>query len=109
MRNPATTKALALATAAAAQEQPDPGATAASAPTTPADGSAPPSDPALAARVDALARELAETRAEVAALRKAAEGHDVSIKAAGHDKDARGGASFADFAANAKALSGNKD
>ena len=48
-------------------------------------------------------------QATVGALRKAAEGHDVSIKAAGHDKDSRGGSSFADFAANAKALTGNKD
>jgi len=43
------------------------------------------------------------------ALRKAAEGHDVSIKAQGHEKDTRAGSSFADFAANAKALTGNKD
>jgi predicted TIM-barrel fold metal-dependent hydrolase len=48
-------------------------------------------------------------QATVGALRKAAEGHDVSIKAAGHAKDARSGSSFADFAANAKALTGNKD
>lgn len=48
-------------------------------------------------------------QATVGALRKAAEGHDVSIKAAGHQKDTRAGSSFQDFAANAKALSGNKD
>jgi predicted TIM-barrel fold metal-dependent hydrolase len=52
---------------------------------------------------------ISREQATVGALRKAAEGHDVSIKAAGHDKDSRGGSSFADFAANAKALSGNKD
>ena len=48
-------------------------------------------------------------QATVGALRKAAEGHDVSIKAPSHDKDTRAGSSFADFAANAKALTGNKD
>jgi hypothetical protein len=52
---------------------------------------------------------ISREQATVGALRKAAEGHDVSIKAQGHDKDARGGSSFADFAANAKALTGNKD
>ena len=34
-------------------------------------------------------------QATVGALRKAAEGHDVSIKAAGHQKDTRAGSSFA--------------
>jgi predicted TIM-barrel fold metal-dependent hydrolase len=52
---------------------------------------------------------ISREQATVGALRKAAEGHDVSIKAAGHAKDNRGGSSFADFAANAKALTGNKD
>ncbi|MGH3967767.1 MAG: amidohydrolase family protein, partial [Mycobacterium sp.] len=47
-------------------------------------------------------------QATVGALRKAAEGHDVSIQALSHHKD-RSGSSFADFAANAKALTGNKD
>jgi predicted TIM-barrel fold metal-dependent hydrolase len=47
-------------------------------------------------------------QATVGALRKAAEGHDVSIQALSQHKD-RGGSSFADFAANAKALTGNKD
>ena len=37
----------------------------------------------------------------------AAEGHDVSIQAL--SKHEHGGASFADFAANAKELTGNKD
>jgi predicted TIM-barrel fold metal-dependent hydrolase len=46
-------------------------------------------------------------QATVGALRKAAEGHDVSIRAL--SKHDHGGASFADFAANAKELTGNKD
>jgi hypothetical protein len=33
----------------------------------------------------------------------------VSIRALSHHKDARSGSSFADFAANAKELTGNKD
>ncbi|GAA2556791.1 amidohydrolase family protein [Mycolicibacterium diernhoferi] len=46
--------------------------------------------------------------AKVGALRKQAEGHDVSIQAlSNHDK--RGGSSFADFTANARAVSGVKD
>jgi hypothetical protein len=48
-------------------------------------------------------------QATVGALRKAAEGHDVSIQALSHHKDARAGSSFADFAANAKELTGNRD
>jgi predicted TIM-barrel fold metal-dependent hydrolase len=48
-------------------------------------------------------------QASVGALRKAAEGHDVSIRALSHHKDTRSGASFADFAASAKELTGNKD
>ena len=48
-------------------------------------------------------------QATVGALRKAAEGHDVSIRALSHHNDARSGASFADFAASAKELTGNKD
>ncbi|MGA7054546.1 MAG: amidohydrolase family protein [Mycobacterium sp.] len=48
-------------------------------------------------------------QATVGALRKAAEGHDVSIQALSHHKDARAGSSIADFTANAKALTGNKD
>jgi predicted TIM-barrel fold metal-dependent hydrolase len=46
-------------------------------------------------------------QATVGALRKAAEGHDVTIQAL--SKHDHGGASFADFAANAKELTGNKD
>ena len=46
-------------------------------------------------------------QATVGALRKAAEGHDVSIQAL--SKQEHGGANFADFAANAKELTGNKD
>jgi predicted TIM-barrel fold metal-dependent hydrolase len=46
-------------------------------------------------------------QATVGALRKAAEGHDVSVQAL--SKHEHGGASFADFAANAKELTGNKD
>lgn len=48
-------------------------------------------------------------QARVGALRKAAEGHDVSIRALSHHKDRGAGSSFADFAVNAKALTGNKD
>ena len=48
-------------------------------------------------------------QATVGALRKAAEGHDVSIRALSHHNDARSGTSFADFAASAKELTGNKD
>ena len=46
-------------------------------------------------------------QATVGALRKAAEGHDVSIRAL--SKHEHGGACFADFAANAKELTGNTD
>ncbi len=46
-------------------------------------------------------------QATVGALRKAAEGHDVTIQAL--SKHDHGGANFADFAANAKELTGNKD
>jgi Amidohydrolase len=52
---------------------------------------------------------ITEAQATVGALRKAAEGHDVSIRALSHHKDARSGSSFADFAATAKELTGNKD
>ena len=46
-------------------------------------------------------------QATVGALRKAAEGHDVSIQAlCKHD---HGGASFADFALSAKAIGGAQD
>jgi aspartyl aminopeptidase len=48
-------------------------------------------------------------QATVGALRKAAEGHDVSIQALSHHSDIRSGSSIADFTANAKALTGNKD
>jgi predicted TIM-barrel fold metal-dependent hydrolase len=46
-------------------------------------------------------------QATVGALRKAAEGHDVSIQALSHRE--KTGATFAQFAANAKELTGNKD
>ena len=46
-------------------------------------------------------------QATVGSLRKAAEGHDVSIQAL--SKHDHGSANFADFAANAKELTGNKD
>lgn len=65
--------ALTLATAAGAQEPPDAVASATPAVSSAPPSPSPPSDAALAARVDGLARELAETRAEVAALRKAAQ------------------------------------
>jgi predicted TIM-barrel fold metal-dependent hydrolase len=46
-------------------------------------------------------------QATVGALRKASEGHDVSIRALSHHK--KSGTSFADFAASAKELTGNVD
>ena len=52
---------------------------------------------------------ITQAQATVGALRKAAEGHDVSIRALSHHKDARSGSSFAEFAASAKELTGNKD
>ena len=52
---------------------------------------------------------ITQQQATVGALRKSAEGHDVSIRALSHHKDTRSGASFADFAASAKELTGNKD
>ncbi|OSC39936.1 amidohydrolase family protein [Mycobacterium decipiens] len=51
---------------------------------------------------------LTREQATVGALRKAAEGHDVAIRALSHHKD-RAGSSFAEFAATAKELTGNKD
>ena len=50
---------------------------------------------------------IAKEQATVGALRKAAEGHDVSIQALSHRE--KTGATFADFAASAKELTGNKD
>jgi predicted TIM-barrel fold metal-dependent hydrolase len=50
---------------------------------------------------------IAKEQATVGALRRAAEGHDVSIQALSHKE--KTGATFADFAANAKTLTGNKD
>lgn len=50
---------------------------------------------------------ITEAQASVGALRKAAEGHDVSIQALSKHKHAT--ANFADFAASAKELTGNKD
>jgi predicted TIM-barrel fold metal-dependent hydrolase len=52
---------------------------------------------------------IAREQTTVGALRKAAEGHDVSIRALGRHKDTRSGSSFADFAVSAKELTGNKD
>jgi hypothetical protein len=50
---------------------------------------------------------ISREQATVGALRKAAEGHDVSIQA--RSKKEKTGANFADFAANAKELTGNTD
>ena len=50
---------------------------------------------------------LSREQATVGALRKASEGHDVSIRALSHHK--KSGTSFADFAASAKELTGNLD
>jgi predicted TIM-barrel fold metal-dependent hydrolase len=50
---------------------------------------------------------ITEAQATVGSLRKAAEGHDVSIQALSKHKHAT--ANFADFAASAKELTGNKD
>ncbi|UXA19796.1 amidohydrolase family protein [Mycobacterium sp. SMC-4] len=50
---------------------------------------------------------ISREQATVGALRKAAEGHDVSIQALSNKE--KTGATFADFAANAKELTGNKD
>jgi hypothetical protein len=50
---------------------------------------------------------ISKEQATVGALRKAAEGHDVSIQAL--SKHDHGSADFAQFAANAKELTGNKD
>jgi hypothetical protein len=52
---------------------------------------------------------ITEAQATVGSLRKAAEGHDVSIQALSKHKDLRAGASFMDFAASAKELTGNTD
>jgi predicted TIM-barrel fold metal-dependent hydrolase len=51
---------------------------------------------------------ISREQATVGALRKAAEGHDVSIRALSHHKE-RSGSSFAEFAASAKTLTGNTD
>ena len=48
-------------------------------------------------------------QATVGSLRKAAEGHDVSIRALSKHNDTRSGSSLAEFAASAKNLTGNKD
>jgi hypothetical protein len=50
---------------------------------------------------------ITKEQATIGALRKAAEGHDVSTQAL--SKHEHGSASFADFAARAKELTGNKD
>ena len=52
---------------------------------------------------------ITEAQATVGALRKSAEGHDVSIQALSQHKDSRSGSSFAEFAASAKNLTGNTD
>jgi predicted TIM-barrel fold metal-dependent hydrolase len=50
---------------------------------------------------------ISREQATVGALRRASEGHDVSIRALSHHK--KEGTSFADFAASAKELTGNLD
>jgi predicted TIM-barrel fold metal-dependent hydrolase len=50
---------------------------------------------------------ISREQATVGALRRAAEGHDVTVQAL--SKHEHGGASFADFAVSAKELTGNKD
>ena len=50
---------------------------------------------------------ISKEQATVGALRKAAEGHDVSTQAL--SKHDHGSTDFAQFAANAKELTGNKD
>jgi predicted TIM-barrel fold metal-dependent hydrolase len=50
---------------------------------------------------------ISKEQATVGALRRSAEGHDVTVQAL--SKHEHGGANFADFAANAKELTGNKD
>jgi predicted TIM-barrel fold metal-dependent hydrolase len=52
---------------------------------------------------------ISREQATVGALRKAAEGHDVSIRALSQHKQERAGSSFAEFAASAKSLTGNTD
>jgi len=52
---------------------------------------------------------ISREQATVGALRKAAEGHDVSIRALSQHKQERAGSSFAEFASTAKSLSGNTD
>ncbi|MDY6999065.1 MAG: amidohydrolase, partial [Actinomycetota bacterium] len=51
---------------------------------------------------------IGKDQATIGALRQAAEGHDVSIQALSN-KEKSGSTSFADFAASAKELTGNKD
>ena len=53
-------------------------------------------------------KHIPREQATVGALRKQAEGHDVSIQALSHH-DKRGGSSVADFTANARAVTGVKD
>ena len=50
---------------------------------------------------------ISREQSTVGARRKAAEGHDVSIQALSHKE--KTGVTFADFAANAKELTGNKE
>jgi predicted TIM-barrel fold metal-dependent hydrolase len=52
---------------------------------------------------------IAREQGTVGALRKAAEGHDVSVRGLKHHKDNRSDASLAEFAASAKELTGNRD
>ena len=56
-----------------------------------------------------VSTHIPKEQATVGALRKAAEGHDVSIQALSKHIAEHGGANFADFAASAKELTGNKD
>jgi hypothetical protein len=51
---------------------------------------------------------MSREQATIGALRKAAEGHDVSIQARSHQKE-RSGSSLAEFAATAKSLAGSAD
>ena len=53
-------------------------------------------------------KHIPKEQATVGALRKAAEGHDVAIRALSAHKE-KTGTSFADFQANAKAVSGARD
>ncbi|WP_068272210.1 amidohydrolase family protein [Aldersonia kunmingensis] len=53
-------------------------------------------------------KHVPKEQATVGALRKSAEGHDVSVKALSHHRE-RSGSSFAEFQEKAKAVAGTKD